>query len=121
MDLRQDLLDCGRPDERLWLFVVLFQIVFYRPLQFLHTEEGSMANAFVRELAKPALPQIEPRGTGGREVKLKPAVFSQPVPHLRMLVGSIVVKDQMQIQIWRKLTVQSPHESQELLMAMVRH
>jgi hypothetical protein len=38
-----------------------------------------------------------------------------------MLVGSIVVKDQMQIQIWRKLTVQSPHESQELLMAMVRH
>jgi hypothetical protein len=50
--------------------------------------EGSTADAFVRELAKPALHQIGPRGTGGCEVKLKSAVFGQPVLHLQMLVGS---------------------------------
>jgi len=67
--------------------------------------EGCTADAFVREVAKPALHQIGPRGSGGCEVKLKSAVLGQPVLHLQMLVGSITLKDQMQIQIWRKLTV----------------
>jgi len=44
--------------------------------------------------------------------------FSEPSAHLGMLVGGIVVNDEMNVELGRRLVVNDPQEGEKLLMAM---
>jgi len=44
---------------------------------------------------EPALDQVEPRGAGRREVQMEAGMGRAPIPHRRMLVGAVVVADQV--------------------------
>lgn len=45
-------------------------------------------------------------------------MFGQPLPHLGVTVGSVVIEDQMQFPVLREFAIQAFEETKELLMAM---
>ena len=117
-DLAEDGLDGGAPHEWLRVGVVVGQVVFDGRDQFLHAAKDAAAKALLRQLAEPALDEVEPRGTGGREVQLEARVGGQPLANRFMLVGSVVVQDDVQGEVGRERTVETPQELQEFLMSM---
>ena len=85
-------------------------------LQVGHAFENATANALVRDVAKEALDHVEPRRTGGREVHVKSGVLGQPGEYLRVLVSRIVVHDQVQLLLVRRLAIDGLKEAQPFLM-----
>ena len=89
--------------------------------QVWHTPEASPTQAFIREFAKPALDQVQPGTRSRNKVQMEPGVPPEPGLHARMLVGSIVVHDKMQIEFGRGFSVDLFEEADEFLMPMPRH
>ena len=118
LDFVEDRVDSGAPHERLRVRVVVPQVVFDGHDQFLHVAKDAAPKALLRQLAEPALDQVEPRGAGRREVQLKARMGGQPVAHRLVLVGPVVVEDDVQGQIGRERAVEAPQELQEFLMPM---
>ena len=78
--------------------------------------ERAATQALLGQISKPALDQIEP-GTGrGSKVQLKARMATQPTRDTGMLVGGVVVHDQVQVQFARRLLVDALQEADEFLM-----
>ena len=107
----------GAPHERLWVHVVVGQVVVDGCNQLLHAAKDSTAKALLGQLAEPALDQVEPRGACGGEVQPEARVRGQPFADGCMFVGAVVVQDPMQGEVARELTVEAPQELQKLLMS----
>ena len=86
LDFVEDGVDSGAPHERLRVRVVVPQVVFDGHDQFLHAAKDAATKALLRQLAEPALDQVEPRGAGRREVQLKARMGGQPVAYRLVLV-----------------------------------
>ena len=57
--------------------------------------EGSAPDAFSGDFGKPALDLIEPGGPGGREVPMKAWMVGELLLNRGMLVGAVVIQDEM--------------------------
>ena len=68
----QDLVGRFMPHERFWRFVGDDQITLDGRHQFSRAAMHAPANLLVRQLDKPSLHQVEPRGAGGREMDVIP-------------------------------------------------
>ena len=88
-DLLEDGIDGSAPRERLRVCIVVGQVVLDGRHQFLHAAKDAAAKALLRQLAEPALDEVEPRGPGGREVQFEALVSGQPLPNLFVLVGRV--------------------------------
>ena len=75
-------------------------------------------DSFVCNQAKETLNQIEPRRTCWYEVQRHPFIELQPVFDFLMFVGWVVVNDDMQFQLFRRLFLHSFQERQKLLMTV---
>src|SRR5262249_23580712 len=64
---------------------------------------------------------IEPRGGCRGEMEHEARMFADPFPDLRMLVGRIVIDDDMDHRLFRHLGIDDIEEADELLMAMTLH
>ena len=117
-DFFQDLFDSFRPDKGLRILVVDLNVVFDGADQLRHTVETPAPNALACDLRKPPLHQVQPRRTGRREMQVKPRMFGQPASYLRVLVGAVVIDDQVQRQGGRRLPVDLPQKLQKLIVAM---
>ncbi len=100
---------------------MLPQVVFDDGYQIRNTGKRTAANAFLREIAKPAFYQIQPRARGRSKVQMKPGVASKPGHYAGMFVCSVIVDDQMQVQLIGSLAVDPLQKPNELLVAMPRH
>jgi len=89
--------------------------------KFADALERAAPYAFVREVAEPALDEIEPRAGRGREVEMEPRVALEPAGDPRVFVRPVVVHDQVQVESGRGLLVDALEETDELLMAVARH
>jgi len=87
-----------------------------RQLQVGNAAEYTTTDSFLVEVTEPSLDQIQPTGTGGYEVDCKPRMTFQPLPNLLVFVGAIVVHNQMQRDLARKLCVEPTEEFHKLLM-----
>ena len=96
----------GSPDERLRIFVPRREEGLNRSLQVRHAAEDTSADRLAVQVSEPALDQVQPTGTRGDEVKHKAWVPLEPVPHLLMVVSSVVIHDEMEVDITRELLVQ---------------
>ena len=67
--------------------------------------EAAAANAFVGKLAEPALDEIQPGARGRDEVQVEARMAPQPGPDPRVLVGSVVVDDEVQVELGGSLAV----------------
>ena len=73
--------------------------------QLVDAAEGLPPDALVGDLPEPTLDQIQPGTAGGNEVHVEARMFGQPLLHFDVLVGVIVVHDQMQVQLGGSLGV----------------
>jgi hypothetical protein len=62
--------------------------------------EAAAADGLAGDQGEPAFDQVEPRGTGRSEVQMEARVDSEPVRDRGMLVGPVIVADQMQLKSW---------------------
>ena len=117
-DLIEDGVNGSAPHERLRVCIVMGHVVFDGYHQFLHAAKDAAAKALLRQLAEPALDEVEPRGAGRREVQFKARVGGQPLANRFVLVGRVVVQDDVQGEVARERTVEVPQELQEFLVPM---
>ena len=67
-----------------------------------------------RQAGEETLDQIDPGTAGRREMAPEPRVTEQPLFHLRGLVGTVVVEDQVDPQIGGNDPVDVPQEADEV-------
>lgn len=63
------------------------------------------------EHGKPAFDQIEPGAARGSEVQMKAGALGQPAMNQRGFVSSIVVQNQMDLEVNRDLSIDSIEEA----------
>src|ERR1022692_891536 len=90
----------------------------------LEIEDGSehtTLEAPAREFGEKALDGVEPGCRGWGEVEGPPGMPGQPLAHLRMLVGCVVVDDGVDRLSRRHLRLDGVEEADELLVPMALH
>ena len=88
--------------------------------QFAHAAERAAPDRLLGDEREPALDLIEPAGVGGGVVDVVARMAGEPGFDLRMLVGGVVVGDQMDVEIGRDVAVEMIKKGEELLMPMAR-
>jgi hypothetical protein len=83
------------PDEGLGVSVPVGKEASDDTLQLGNFGETAAPNRLLADNAEPALDQIEPRGAGRGEVQVKPRRVLKLGFYLGMLVGPVVVADQV--------------------------
>ena len=117
----EDALRIGGPDEGFGIGVCLGDEAVDSDLQVNDGSEDAAFEATAGELGEEAFDRIEP-GCGGRgEVEGPAGMPDQPLAHLRMLVGRIVVDDGVDHFSHRDLLLDGVEKADELLMAMALH
>jgi hypothetical protein len=76
------------------------------------------ADALLRDFGEEALDEIEPGGTGRREVQMEAAMIGEPALHRGRLVRPVVVEHEMNIQMPLHAPVDTLEELDELFRAM---
>ena len=89
--------------------------------QLWHIPEDAATNALVGDFAEPPLHHVHPRTRSRDEVQMEAWMSSEPGFHARVLVGRVVVHDDMQIEFGGGLQIDLAEEANELLMPMARH
>jgi len=88
--------------------------------QFRDAVENTPPQAFLGDVPEPAFHQVQPGAARRGEVDVKPRMSLEPTPDPRMLVGGIVVDDQMQIEVGGSLGIDQRQKLDPFLMPMLR-
>src|SRR6202008_2022720 len=105
----------GRLDRRMRIYlapkVLVIDEVGYLPLDdlgttiffqlFFDAAEGSPTDGLLRDDVEPDFHLVEPGRVGRREVHVVTGACCQPALDARMLVGSVVINDQMHVESFR--------------------
>src|SRR5205814_9290597 len=73
------------------------------------------------QVAKATLDQLETRAGSGGKGQVKARMAAQPTLNAWMLVGGVLIHDQVQVQSAGRLLVDPLQEASEFLMPMLRH
>ena len=101
LDLLQDVGGFGRPDEWFRGFVVMVDVVSDGCDQFLHVAEDAAADPLLGQITEEPFDHVEPGTARGCEMHVKARVLGQPPLHFVMLVGRVVVGNQMELLLRR--------------------
>jgi hypothetical protein len=117
-DLREDSLYRRTPDEGPRILVVILQIFINGRNQCRNTPEGATTESPFGDFTEPFLHRVPP-GTGSRnKVNVESGMPRQPGLKARMFVSSVVVHDQVHIQLWWSFEIDRFEEADKLLMTM---
>ena len=94
-DAAFDLVGRFAPAEGLSVFVPVGEEASDGLLQARDALEAAAPDGLAGNQAEPALDQVGPRGTGRGEVQLEARVGGEPLFNRGMLVGAVVIADQM--------------------------
>ena len=120
-DLFQDLFDWGTPNEELGFLVMSFDVLLNDTNQCWDTVKATPADLLLRQFAEPPLYHVEP-GTGcWGEVEVEARVSTEPGLDSRVLVGAVIVHNQMKLKGGKCLGIDFLEKTNELLVPMVRH
>jgi hypothetical protein len=100
---------------------VVFEIVQDGADKFWDTPEDTSPQATLCQVSEEALYEVQPRATGRDEVEVEAWMALEPSPHLGVLVGRVVVEDQVKVDIGRGLGVDEIEELDPLLMPVAGH
>lgn len=88
--------------------------------EFADAGEAAVANDSVGQLAEEAFDKIHPRGTGRGKVNVDARIFFDPRDDDGVLVGGVVVDDEVEGQLRRRLTVEFLKEGEPFDMRVLR-
>ena len=80
--------------------------------------EATSANRLLGDEPEPTLDLIEPGGVGGSVVDVEAGPLCQPESYVGMLVGGVVIDDQMNIKTIRHGLIDALEELKKFLMTM---
>lgn len=83
-----------------------------------HAREHTAAQPLFSQVAEETLDHVQPRRRGGREVHVDARMLCQPPLHVRMLVGGVVVDDQVQCLVRGRFAIDLFEELQPLGVAV---
>src|SRR5947209_855850 len=83
--------------------------------------EAVASNPIRREVSKESLNDVQPRTACRNEVEVKARMLFHPLFHIDVFVRSVVVEDQMDGQIGRRLPIDLIEKANELLVTMTGH
>jgi len=86
--------------------------------QVFDAPEAPSANRLLCDESGPTFDLIEPGGVGRGVVDLEAGPLCQPEAHLGMLVGGVVVDDQMNFKVFRHSVIDALEELKKLLMSV---
>ncbi len=86
--------------------------------QIRHIGEGAATNTLGGNLPEPTLHEVQPGTGSGGKVQLESGMPLDPGFHPRMLVGAVIVHDQMEIEPRWRLSIDLLQETDKLLMSM---
>ena len=109
---------CGLrgPDKRRWVIIVAGEVFFQGGDQVRQTMEDSTSQALLAQLPEEAFHHVQPGSARRREVQMKAGVPRQPRFNLRVLVGRIVIQNQMHFALSRSVLVNQLQKLQPFLM-----
>ena len=111
-----DFIRVGGPDEGLGIMIGLFDEAVDRSLELDDRAEDAALETALGELGEEALDGIEPGAGGRREVGDEARVALQPRLDLRVLVGGVVVEDDVHDLADRHGGLDAVQKPDELLM-----
>ena len=117
-DLGQDVGGSGRPDKRRRARIVACEVSADRFDQFGQAAKDPSTQTLGAQVPKEALHHVEPRGACRREVQMKARMLFQPGLDLGMFVRGVVIQDQVQVAIRRRLLIEQAQELQPFDMAV---
>jgi len=86
--------------------------------EFLDVAEGTAADGTLGNETEPAFDLIEPRRVSWGVVDVVARPGGEPDANFGVLVGGVVIDDEMQVERDRNAFIKMPQEGQELLMAV---
>src|SRR4051812_28357746 len=111
---------CG-PGEGLGVMVGLGEIAVDGGLEVDDRAEDAAFQAPLGEGGEEGLDRVEPRAGGGREVEGEAGMAGEPGEHLRLLVGGVVVEDDVDDLAGWDLCLDGVEEANELLVPVALH
>ena len=105
-DLLKNSLDARSPHERLGIVIVGIDEFRDGLDQFRNAGEAAAPDALVSQFAKPPFDQVEPRRGRWREVQVKAEMAGKPALDFRMLMGAVVVQNQVQFHFTGEFRIQ---------------
>ena len=121
LDGGDDFVGIGGPCEGLWLVVVLGEETVDGSLEVDDGVEDATFQAALRQPGEEALHRVEPGTRGRGKVEGEALVTVEPGAYLGVLVGSVVVEDDVHRLVGGNLGVDGIEEADELLMTMTLH
>jgi len=118
MDLAKDLLSISFPPVSPRIEIPLGEVLLDISNQLSHTGEASFANAILCDVSEESLHKVEPRTACGGEVYLETTVSCQPFLYVFLLVGAVVVDDEVDVHIIGRLSVDLLEEPEPLDVGM---
>ena len=120
-DLAEDGAGIGGPDEGLGLGIVVLDEAVDRGLEVDDRAEHATLEPAAGEPGEEGLDRVQP-GAGGRgEVEDEARMTAEPAQHLGVLVGGVVVEDDVDQLAGRHGAFDGVQEADELLVAMALH
>lgn len=117
----ENVLGCGGPNEGFGMFVMIGEIPVDGDLQIGDAPEYPSTNPLMSDLREKAFHKVQP-GAGCRsKMKVEAWVTLQPCLHFWMLMGRIIVSDQVQIEVFRCASINFAQELDEFLMPVPVH
>ena len=99
----EDGVSRSSPREGLWIFVVSADVAVDFFDEIGGGIEGAPTDRALGDEGEEAFDLIEPGGVGGREVKVPARTAGEPSSDLGMLVGGVVVDDEMDVELGRHI------------------
>ncbi len=93
-------------------------VLLDRTDQFRDTAEHAAAQAFGCDIAEEALNHVQPGCRGRREMHVESRMFLEPLLDVRVLVGRVVIADQMQRFVLGRFPVNLAQEIEPLDVAV---
>lgn len=100
---------------------MVIEIVLNCSFELSDTFEYATPDAIACDQAEEALDLIEPGRRGGGEMHMEARMFGQPGFDRWMLMGGIVVGDQVQVEALGRAAVDEPKEFEPFLVTMTFH
>src|ERR1700704_1988347 len=100
---------------------MMVNISLDRSYQISDRLKDAASNLLVRQIAKPTLNHVEPGAGSWHKVHMESRMAFEPRFDLGMLVGRVIVHDQMQVQRGRGLAINQFQKLDPLLMAVTIH
>jgi hypothetical protein len=104
----------------LWLGVAVGDPFLDCSFEFFDAPEDAAADALARDFGEQPLDEVDPRRGGRREMQLEARMFAKPCLHLGGLVSTVIVANQVQVEVLGDRPVDLLKEADKLIGTMSR-